>query len=248
VRKGGVLVMVDDDQDPYNRVREWWNEDGKTQCIPRRHLFEQLGLSDAQFSSNSPALVNVGKGAVMWLRQSPVPFALSTEAETRLVSFINQAARKAGLKWKETNYLALRRGPYIVGAGLDESVSAPPKSLEGRFVNLFDPELAPQRSILLGPGKRVFLLDLDTWRSPQPRLLASACKALLMEQDGTRMTWTVEGVGDTPAIVLISSAKLPRSVRLDQQALDSFTFNKVESLLYVRFMNESRPRHLAIEF
>src|SRR6185295_8677384 len=121
VRKGGVLVMVDDDQDPYNRVRDWWNDDGKTQRIPRRHLFEQLGLSDAQFSGNPPALVNVGKGAVMWVRHSPVPFALSTEAETRLISSINQAARKAGLKWKETNYLALRRGPYVVGAGLDES-------------------------------------------------------------------------------------------------------------------------------
>src|SRR6185503_14615073 len=127
VRQGGVLVMVDDDKDPYNRVREWWNDDGKTRRIPRRHLFEQLGLDDAQFSSNSPALVNVGKGAVMWVRQSPVPFALSTEAETRLVLSINQTTRRAGLKWKETNYLALRRGPYVVGAGLDESVSAPPK-------------------------------------------------------------------------------------------------------------------------
>ena len=62
------------------------------------------------------------------------------------------------------------------------------------------------------------------------------------------MTWTVEGVGDTPAILLISSAKPPRSVQLDQQALDSFTFNKAEGLLYVRFKNESRPRDLAIEF
>jgi hypothetical protein len=62
------------------------------------------------------------------------------------------------------------------------------------------------------------------------------------------MTWAVEGVGDTPAIVMISSTKPPRSVQLDQQALDSFTFNQAEGLLYVRFMNEPRPRHLAIEF
>jgi hypothetical protein len=248
VRQGGVLVMVDDDQDPYNRVREWWNDDGKTQRVPRRHLFEQLGLSDAQFSTHRPALVNVGKGAVMWMRQSPVPFALSTEAEARLVSSLQQAARKAGLKWKETNYLALRRGPYVIGAGLEESVSAAPKALKGRFVNLFDSELAPQHSLVLEPGKRVFLLDLAAVPSPRPQLLASACKALLTKQDGTRMTWAVEGVGDTPAIVMISSTKPPRSVQLDQQALDSFTFNQAEGLLYVRFMNEPRPRHLAIEF
>jgi hypothetical protein len=40
-------------------------------------------------------------------------------------------------------------------------VSASPKVLKGRFVNLFDSELALQRRIVLEPGKRVFLLDLD---------------------------------------------------------------------------------------
>jgi hypothetical protein len=73
VRRGGVLVMVDDDKDPYNRVREWWNDDGRTQRIPRQHLFEQLGLDERQFRQQPPVLVNVGKGAVMWVRQSPVP-------------------------------------------------------------------------------------------------------------------------------------------------------------------------------
>ena len=248
VRNGGVLVMIDDDKDPYNRVHEWWNDEGKIKRIPRQHLFEELGLSDAQFSTNSPVLMNVGKGAVLWIRQSPVPFALSTEAEERLVSLIQQAAGKAGLKWKETNYLALRRGPYVIGAGLDESVSAPPKLLKGRFVNLFDPELAPQHRIVLEPGKRVFLLDLDIVKSPKPQLLASACKALLTKKEGTGITWTVEGVGETPALVLISSTTRPRSVQMDQQALDSFTFNEAEGLLYVRFMNESRPRNLTIEF
>jgi len=247
VRDGGVLVIVDDDKDPYNRVREWWNDDGKTQRIPRRHLFEQLGLGDAQFSTNSPVLVNVGKGAVMWIRQSPVPFALSAEADGRFISLMKQAARKAGLKWKETNYLALRRGPYVIGVGLDESVSAPAKVLRGRFVNLFDSELAPQHSIVLEPGKRVFLLDLDTVKSPRPQLLASGCKALLTKQEGTQITFTVEGIGDTPAIVLISSTQRPRSVQLQQKTLDSFTFNEAEGLLYVRFPNESRPRNLTIE-
>jgi hypothetical protein len=248
VRTDGVLVMVDDDKDPYNRVREWWNDDGKTQRIPRQHLFEQLSLNDAQFSSTTPTLVKVGQGAVMWLRQSPVRFALSTPAEGRLISSLQEAARKAGLNWKEANYLALRRGPYLIGAGLNESVSDSPKQLRGQFVNLFDPELTVQRSISLEPGKRVFLLDLDAAKSPQPSLLASACKARLTRQDGNRITWTVEGVGETAAIVLISSARPPRSVRLNQQALDSYKFNEAEKLVTVRFTNQSRPRELLIEF
>lgn len=36
VRNGGVLVMVDNDKDPYNRLREWWNDEGKNERIARR--------------------------------------------------------------------------------------------------------------------------------------------------------------------------------------------------------------------
>ena len=61
-------------------------------------------------------------------------------------------------------------------------------------------------------------------KSESPRLLASACKALSAKRDDGALAWTVEGVGDTPAILLISMAKPPRSIQLDQQPLDSFTF------------------------
>ena len=88
--------------------------------------------------------VKAGKGSVIWLRENPVQFALSEKADARLTAILKQAAESAGLTWKETNHLALRRGPYWIGAGLDESVSAPPKTLTGRFINLFDPELRLQ--------------------------------------------------------------------------------------------------------
>jgi hypothetical protein len=47
VRAGGALVVIDDDKDPYNRVREWWNQDGRSSGTPRQHLFQQLGLPEA---------------------------------------------------------------------------------------------------------------------------------------------------------------------------------------------------------
>lgn len=256
VKKGGVLVMVDDDHDPYNRVREWWNEDGKNEHIPRRHLFEALGVKDGDFAANASLdgpeavapLVSVGKGAVIWLRESPVKFALSVAADARLANAMKSAAAKAGLEWKETNYLALRRGPYLVGAGLDESVGGAAKELKGRFVNLFDPDLKVQRSIALSAGARVFLLNLDAVKSETPRVLASACKALPAGHDEHFTSWTVEGVGATPAVVLIASAQAPKTVQLEQKPLDSFTYDAGEGLLTIRFENEARPRKLRVEF
>jgi len=248
VKKGGVLVMVDDDTDPYNRVREWWNDGGKNNQIPRQHLFEKLGVKEKDFSKGQAPMVGVGKGALVWLRENPVRFALSLEADARLATVMKKAVSKAGLSWKENNYLALRRGPYLIGAGLDESVEAPAKRLKGRFVNLFDPELKVQRTITLTPGVRVFLLNLEAVKSNSPRLLASACKALPTKSDDGSSSWIVEGIGKTPATMLISTAKPPRAVELEQQPLTSFTYDAAEGLLYVRFPNEARPRNLVVQF
>jgi len=240
VRKGGVLIIADDDKDPYNQAREWWNDEGKTTRIPRNHLFDALGLKDEQFTG---APVPVGKGSVIWLRENPATFALSEKGESQIIDTLKQASTHAGLVWKETNHLALKRGPYRIAAGLDESISAPAETLTGRFVNLFDPNLAVQKSFTINPGSRGFLLDLDAVKkSPTPQVLASACKALPLKENA----WTVEGITNTPAIVLIATDKAPKSVTLDGQEITGFTHG--DGLLHIRFPNESRPRVLELGF
>ncbi|HAM70310.1 MAG TPA: hypothetical protein DCM86_01540 [Verrucomicrobiales bacterium] len=249
VRKGGVLVVVDDDSDPYNRVREWWNDEGKNDRIPRSDLFTSLGVTESQFESSPDRWAGVGRGGVIWIRESPVGFALSPKADARLASVMSLAARRAGLQWRETRHLLLRRGPYLVGAGLDESGDGAAKRLAGRFVNLFDPALRVQSSVSLDPGARVFLLDLDAVQSRRPGLLASGCKALpVAGQSHGRLAWTVEGVGGTPGILLISTPRPPKQVRLEDHPVESFTYEAAERLLRVRFPNEARPRLLEVSF
>ncbi len=248
VKQGGVLVMVDDDLDPYNRVREWWNEDGKNERTARGNLFETLGVKDDDFAGEADRMVAVGKGGVVWLRESPVKLARSAEGDARLAGIVQTAAAKVSLEWKETNYLTLRRGPYVIGAGLDESVPGEPRVLRGCFVNLFDPDLKVQTTVALTPGARVFLLDLDAVKAAPPTVLASACKALADKGEDGRARWTVEGVGETPGVVLISSAKAPRTVRLDGKTLDSFTYDDADGLITVRFPNEARARELSLDY
>lgn len=251
VKQGGCLVMADDDSDPYNAVPEWWNDHGKNDRNPRQCFFEALGIKDADFAGDKPAPVAVGKGQVYWQRETPVKFAQSAEGDAQLARIVQTAAEKAGLAWKETNYLTLRRGPYVIGAGLDESVPGESKVFKGRFVNLFDPELKLQTSFELAPGARAFLLDLDAVKrasSSMPLVLASACQATPARREERVASWTVEGVGETPAVVLISTAKAPAAIKLDQQPLDSYQYNAEEGLLYVRFPNEPRPRELSVEF
>ncbi|HQL77556.1 MAG TPA: hypothetical protein PLU91_05100 [Verrucomicrobiota bacterium] len=265
VRRGGVLVMCDDDKDPYNAVREWWNSDGRQFRTPREDLFAKLGLSDMGGRASSRAhasaeirsrgedrppgqdMMPVGKGAVIWMRENPAGLAASAEGDARLVAVVKQAAR-ARLKWRETNYLLLRRGPYVLAAGLDESVAAEPTILQGRWVNLFEHELRVHREVTLAPGSRFFLLDLEAVRGRRARVLASACKALPVRSAARSLSLMVEGVASTPGVVLLRSPSAPRSVTLAGQPLSSFQYSAPDRLLWIRFLNEAAPRELALEF
>jgi len=255
VKGGGVLVVCDDDTDPYNAVREWWNSDGRQYRTPREDLFVQLGMRSEPAGTKGggapgagKSLTKVGKGGVIWMHENPAGLAKTTEGDTRLAATVKRAAARAGLKWRETNYLLLRRGPYVLAAGLDESVAGEIKTLRGRFVNLFDPELRVQRTVSLVPGARLFLLDLDAMRGSQSQVLASACKALPTKQGEHSLSIAVEGVINTPAVVLLRAATAPRSVKLGGQALENFQYDREDKLLWLRFTNEAKARELAVEF
>lgn len=250
VQEGGVLVVCDDDSDPYHAVREWWNSEGWHYRTPREHLFAQLGFEPAKHPSAAAGSLSewrFGQGSVLWLRTTGVQLASSAEGDTRLAALVGQAADLAKLKWRVTNYLLLRRGPYVIAAGLDESAASSTNVLRGQFVNLLDPELRVQTSVQIEPGTRCFLRDLG-FTDGQPALIASACKALPVSGAADSLSWCVEGVANTPAVLLIRAAKAPRSVVLDGRPVENTRHSPEDGLLWVRFPNEARPRTLTVAF
>lgn len=245
VKNGGVLVVCDQDADPYLKVHEWWNSDGKNYQTPRQDLFERLGIND----SISPGQFNrIGEGGLIWLRQRPVEFSLSAAGAAQIVDVAKLAAKNIGLAWRETNYLLLRRGPYIVASGLDESVPGEPRELHGNFINLFDSGLRVQNEISITPGSRQLLLDLDLARAGHNQLLASGCKALPKDSSAGRVCYVVDGVGETPGIMLLEAIKPPRSMTLDGNALTTFEYAPDEHLLWIHFENTASPRELSVNF
>ncbi len=248
VKRGGVLLFCDDDSDPFNGVREWWNTNGVSYHNPREHLFEQVGFKTNNVGSQ-PAEWRFGKGAVTWMRENPVQFARETGGADEMVALVHHAAELgARLKWREANYLSLRRGPYVIAAGLDESVPGAQKVLKGRFINLFDSKLVVQTSIQLDANSHFMLRDLDADRAHGPEVLESACKALVLKKESKLISMAVEGVGETPAVVLLRSSRPPRTITLDKETISDFDYSAKDELLWVRFINESRPRTLSIQF
>lgn len=257
VKAGGCLVVVDDDRDPFNKVREWWNTGNNRFATPREHLFRLLGLEikESKTTGGSNPMeekvlrLPAGRGQVIWRKDNPVRLAGEAHGDETVVALTQEAARRAGLRWRETSYLKLRRGPYIIAAGLDESIGGETHELKGKFVNLFDPELSVRSSVRLEPGTRFLLLDLQNPDGPQNHVLASSCKCLPDKAAiGDKSSFLVEGVGSTPGMVLLRGRAKPKAITLDGKPLENFEFDDADKILRVRFENESSPRRLQIQY
>lgn len=245
VEHGGSLVFCDDDSDPFNAVTEWWNSGGNHFTTPREHLFARLGFpkKDARTSAWSH-----GNGHVIWLRENPADLAASGKGTDQVASIVRQAAELAKVQWRETASLVLRRGPYVIAAGLDESIPGEPKILHGRFINLFDPELSLVHNPPVHPSDRFFLRDLDAAPALDSQLLAAACRTLPVMSADQSLSFLVEGTATTQAVVLLRVSSAPTEVTLDGQPLNRIEFSKRDGLLWLRFPNQAAPRTLKLRF
>ena len=175
VKKGGVLVYVGMDDDPYQSVMEWWNTDGKNYKAPSEHLFELMGIVPSLEKQN----FKFGKGGVSILRKNPKEFVMNAGGDADYIETINNVykmdAGAGELQFK--NYLYLQRGPYDIVAVMDESVSDEPYEVAGPVIDLFDPELPvlPKKYVL--PGEQAFLFNLGRITDKaHPQVLASASR------------------------------------------------------------------------
>ena len=237
VKTGGVLVFVDDDRDPFNSVRAWWNTAPNDYKTPREALFAHLGLA----ADIAPGTHRVGKGTLLYDSASPAALTYQADGTDHVRSLVQSACQVAGLPYHETNYLSLRRGPYVVAAGLDESLLDAAHELTGQFVDLFDAGLLILNTVPLTPGHRALLLDLDRV-GPQKVILAAACKTRAARRlPGGGFRFHSAGPDNTEAAVLLRLAVPPKSVTLDGQPLPpaAQTWDPATQTLRLRFPNSA---------
>jgi hypothetical protein len=238
VKDGGTLVFVDDDADAFNKVREWWNTGGKTYGSPREHLFEQLGLS----KDTAEGTYTVGKGRLIFLNRRPSLIAKDAFGSKLFYDYVAREAK--GIDWQTQGSIALRRGPYIVSAGMDET-DAPRKPFVGKFVDLFDPTLKLQTEVSVRADSRHFLVDLGRFDRD---VIASAGQVMNESKGKDRWSCTVEGIADTPGVLLVRIPKAPKAATVDGQAISDQKYDAQEKLLWLRFPNQARPRKIEVEF
>ncbi len=274
VKSGGTLVFVDNDSDPFNRVREWWNTSPMNYKTPREHLFEQLGLDRSGAKSNlSPSAKPTPLPSVGGVGESEPRGRTGGEgeSETERVQLIGRGrliylkrsptdisrdskgadwliaqikTNSKSFPWRDSSSLILNRGPYVVAAGMDESSSVT-TTLKGPFIDLFDPELKVQNTVTLSPDSRHFLIDLTRFRG---EVVAASGQVKTTTSDSHSWSGTLEGVADTQAVLLLKIGHEPTTVTVGGRVTSDTSYDSANHLLRIRFANQPRPQRVEVRF
>ncbi|MBP3270398.1 MAG: hypothetical protein J6L98_06930 [Bacteroidales bacterium] len=242
VKDGGRLIYASRDTDPFQSVKEWWNTGEYSFKAPSDHLFSLMGIESGAPEGNYP----YGKGSVLVIRKDPKEFVMTPGSDGQLMDYVEEMYSLAGNKLLKKNNFRLSRGPYELVAVLSESVSEEPLHLEGRLIDLFDPQLPVVTRTDIHPGQQRYFYNLD--KAPKaPAVLASADRVYDAEKKGRRFSYLSKGPSETICNGRVLLPGKPVSVLIDDtETFDPARWDEVGKTYLVSFPNN--PDGVRVEF
>ena len=175
VMNGGTLLYIGDGSDPFHRIDSWWRKSGYEN--PARHLFRLAGMEETPEDGVYPA------GNVVVWNMVPAKICLSRELAQEYRYKVKDALESLGLSWEFRNDLTLHRGPYIISAVMDESVTDEKKVWEGLFADLGENDYPVITHKEIGPDETALLFDFDTIREETFRVIGTSARVLDAQTD-----------------------------------------------------------------
>jgi hypothetical protein len=183
---------------------------------------------------------------VIFESRSPSRLSRSNDGAERVVEAVKQAMNSTGQSWKESTALVLRRGPYIIAAGLDAASNNAPVTLKGRFIPLFDAAQSVVNNYTVAPGSRGLLVDLDRYPKDFTGVIAAACHVSNEAVTDESIALDTIGQDGTNAVVSVLMPRAPKRVLNDGEALAPAAFDYSNGVLRMRFPNRARTLHITI--
>ena len=247
VKKGGILVYASADQDPYQQVLEWWNQDGNSYRVPSDHLFEQLGLEAGVQEGCYP----VGKGVVQVIRKDPKEFVMQKEGDKVYVEAVARLYEQVGGPLQFKNNFYLERGVYDLIAVMDEGASDEPFVHKGNFIDLFDPELPVLNQKTLQPGEQAYLLNLARVAHPeQPQVLCGAARVYEEQTTDHSYRFVAKSPENTVNVMRVLLPGRPESVAVTDaegnEVPASTEWDETSRTVWVKFANS--PEGIRVHF
>ena len=208
VKQGGIIVYSGRDNDPYQNVLEWWNQNGNKYTAPSQHLFQLMDMPEKA----EEGVYSYGKGKVYVVRQDPKEFVMQANRDQTILKVIEQAYGKLDYK----NHFYLERGPYVMVAVVDENaISNEPLTLKGNYIDLFDPNLPCLKEKVVNPDEQAFLFNIDAIsKKKQPQVLASASRQYDEKIGKRSYSFTAKSPAETNNVMRILLPKEPKDIQV----------------------------------
>ena len=241
VKKGGIIVYCGRDNDPYQSVLEWWNQNGNTYTAPSQHLFQLMQMPEKA----EEGVYQYGKGRVYVVRQDPKEFVMQQAGDQSLLSVIEKAYGK--LEYK--NHFYLERGPYVLAAVVDENaVSSEPLQLNGSYIDLFDPKLPCLKQKTVNPGEQAFLFNIHAVsQKNRPQVLAAASRQSDESIGKKSYSFIAKSPAETDNVMRILLPKKPKEITVSCSPFTSEWDEDIHTLL-LQFENHPEGVQVKIEW
>ena len=240
VKQGGALIYSGRDDDAFQTVPEWWNQNGNHYTAPSQHLFSLMDMDQDALEGR----YRYGKGHVFVLRRNPKEFVLTEGADSLLL----QTLETAYGRYERKNAYRLERDPYTIAAVVDESpVSDAPLVLKGQYIDLFDPELPVVTEKVVQPGEQAFLYNINKVADKSvAKVLAAASRQYDEVATPHSFSFTAKSPANTENVMRIRLPRQPKSLRVGVECRSAWDDDSHTLLL--QFANDPEGVHVYIEW
>jgi hypothetical protein len=244
VKSGGMLIYYGKDDDPFQKVTEWWNKNGITYKAPSEHLFELMNLK----VDNSKTSYVYGKGNVFVVRKNPKELVIEKNNDKGFIDIVAEAYHHAEPKEKLElkNFYYLERGPYDIVAVLDENDNKEPLHINRPIIDLFDPELPVLQEKTVNPGEQAYLFDLNRIENKkQPQVLCAASRVYDEKISKNSYAFLTKSPSNTSNAMRILLPSKPSQIILSDdtnQTISAFTnsWDETSKTCLLKFENDSK--------
>lgn len=245
VKRGGVLLYCGRDDDPFQKVQEWWNTGGNNYATPADHLFEAMGIK----AGAEAGTYAYGKGTVCIMRRNPKEFAMTATGDAEYYAMVEALYENAtGKKPQQKNYFTLSRGCYDLISVVDEGVSAENYVAEGRFIDLFNHELPVLSKVVVKPGEQSFLLNIDAVKNQnKPQVLAAAARVYDEKVKNGTYTFVVKSPIETTNAMRVLLPRKPNRVELDGKAVE-VCWDELSKTVFLTHENSPEGVNVVIKY
>lgn len=252
VRHGGVLVYCSRDDDPYQKIKEWWTENGNSFAAPSDHLFSLMGIP----VKATEGAYTYGKGVIHVIRQNPKEFVMNAGGDRKLVETVRHAYEneaKVG-KLEFQNYFSLKRGKYFLISVVDENAAgSEPFKIKGNYIDLFTSTLPVIHEKTVEPGRQAFLVDLDCLENPsQPQVIAAASRQYDEVRGKKSYSFVAKSPVNTTNVMRVLLPRKPKTVSVNDENGSPVVFDqswdKKTHTLFLTYDNSPEGRNVSINW